>query len=225
MRGGVCRCLAPAYTCIYIYMYMHTHVCCPSCVRVRFPLLTAMDRHTGMVRYLTVYTRPALYAHRRTRVSPRRSCATYAPRRACVRALMCVCVGAPASAPTRASTSRRRRASRSRRAQAFASASAFNANIGAWNTASVTWLTYVCAASGPARTAADCARSVVDACAAVAHGGAADARAREPACACSYVDKGVCGWIADGHTHVLACARVPSSSLYIQAYRCPTHTC
>jgi hypothetical protein len=51
--------------------------------------------------------------------------------------------------------------------QAFFSASAFNANIGAWNTASVTTLFTVCAASGPARTAADRARSVVDACAAV----------------------------------------------------------
>ncbi len=40
--------------------------------------------------------------------------------------------------------------------QAFGSASAFNANIGAWNTASVTSLYFVCAASGPAtRTMAD----------------------------------------------------------------------
>ncbi len=66
--------------------------------------------------------------------------------------------------------------------QAFNSASAFNANIGAWNTASVTTLYSVCAASGPARTAADRARSVADACAAVVRGGAADvfvcARAR-----------------------------------------------
>ncbi len=35
-------------------------------------------------------------------------------------------------------------------AQAFYSVSAFNANIGAWNTASVTSLSYVCAAPGPA---------------------------------------------------------------------------
>ena len=34
-------------------------------------------------------------------------------------------------------------------AQAFYSASAFNANIGAWNTAAVTSLFYVCAAFGP----------------------------------------------------------------------------
>jgi hypothetical protein len=41
-------------------------------------------------------------------------------------------------------------------AQAFYSASAFNANIGAWNTAAVTTLSYVCAAPGPAaRTTAD----------------------------------------------------------------------
>ena len=41
-------------------------------------------------------------------------------------------------------------------AQAFYSASAFNANIGAWNTASVSNLYAVCAAPGPAaRTMAD----------------------------------------------------------------------
>jgi hypothetical protein len=34
-------------------------------------------------------------------------------------------------------------------AQAFSSASAFNANIGAWNTAAVTTLSFVCAAPGP----------------------------------------------------------------------------
>ncbi len=34
--------------------------------------------------------------------------------------------------------------------QAFAHASAFNANIGAWNTARVTCLAEVCAAFGPA---------------------------------------------------------------------------
>jgi hypothetical protein len=41
-------------------------------------------------------------------------------------------------------------------AQAFNSASAFNANIGAWNTVRVTTLVNVCAAPGPAaRTTAD----------------------------------------------------------------------
>ena len=62
--------------------------------------------------------------------------------------------------------------------QTFYQASTFNANIDAWNTALVTDAYSVRAASGPARTAADCARSVADACAAVALGGAADARAR-----------------------------------------------
>ena len=36
-------------------------------------------------------------------------------------------------------------------AQAFYSASAFNANIGAWNTASVSTMAYVCAASSMQR--------------------------------------------------------------------------
>jgi surface protein len=58
--------------------------------------------------------------------------------------------------------------------QAFATASAFNADIGAWNTASVTTLSYVCAAFRPGRaTAADAlGRS------SMRHGGSADARAR-----------------------------------------------
>ena len=45
--------------------------------------------------------------------------------------------------------------------QAFISASAFNANIGAWNTASITVLSRVC--FGPRAPAADALRSVFDA--------------------------------------------------------------
>ncbi len=68
-------------------------------------------------------------------------------------------------------------------AQAFLSASAFNANIGAWNTGRVTTLYQVCAASGPggahyggrARLGFDAARPVV-------RGGTADARARAHTC-------------------------------------------
>ena len=64
-------------------------------------------------------------------------------------------------------------------AQAFSAASAFNANIGAWNTAAVTTLYLVCAAPGPggahyggrARPGFGVARPVV-------RGGTADARAR-----------------------------------------------
>jgi hypothetical protein len=64
--------------------------------------------------------------------------------------------------------------------QAFASASAFNANIGAWNTARLTNLFSVCAASGrlrmrrfrPSAHRGGRARSVFDACAAVVRGGA-----------------------------------------------------
>jgi hypothetical protein len=66
-------------------------------------------------------------------------------------------------------------------AQAFSSASAFNANIGAWNTARVTSLAYVCAASGPAarhRRRPGRARPGLDAARPVVRGGSADARAR-----------------------------------------------
>jgi hypothetical protein len=72
--------------------------------------------------------------------------------------------------------------------QAFNSASAFNANIGAWNTASVTALYRVCAALGPARTAADCARSVVDACAAVVRVADVRVHAHVAMCIRVYVD-------------------------------------
>ncbi len=53
--------------------------------------------------------------------------------------------------------------------QAFRGASAFNANIGAWNTARVTSLSYVCAAfsAGRRTTAAGRARRVVDAALAI----------------------------------------------------------
>ena len=68
-------------------------------------------------------------------------------------------------------------------AQAFSAASAFNANIGAWNTAAVTTLSYVCAAPGPA------ARTTVDALGRasmrrrpVVRGGTADARAGAHTC-------------------------------------------
>ena len=66
--------------------------------------------------------------------------------------------------------------------QAFRDASVFNANIGAWNTARVATLSLVCAASGPARTVADRARSVADACADVVRGGATYVYMRAFAC-------------------------------------------
>jgi hypothetical protein len=69
-------------------------------------------------------------------------------------------------------------------AQAFYKASAFNANIGAWNTASITTLASVCAAPGPAaRTMAGRARPGLR-CGVrpVVRGGTADARARAHTC-------------------------------------------
>jgi hypothetical protein len=67
--------------------------------------------------------------------------------------------------------------------QAFQFASAFNANIGAWNTASVASLFYVCAARGPAaRTMADALGRGFDAARPVVRGGTADARAHAHTC-------------------------------------------
>ena len=67
--------------------------------------------------------------------------------RVCARAP--VRLGARASAPQRASAFPSAVDRGWLGAQAFSSASAFNANIGAWNTASVTTLSRVCAAFGP----------------------------------------------------------------------------
>ena len=68
-------------------------------------------------------------------------------------------------------------------AQAFYSASAFNANIGAWNTARVTTLSSVCAARGPAaRSMADALGRGFGAARPFVRGGPADARARAHTC-------------------------------------------
>jgi surface protein len=88
--------------------------------------------------------------------------------------------------------------------QVFNGASAFNANIGAWDTASVTELGGVCAAFS-ARAARQRGRDalgrVFDAARAVVRGGTADARARVCAETC-------------GHAHALAfpCADIAARS-------------
>ena len=197
MYYNTCRCDFSAMPCTGMCVAaspVHTNVPvrgptarrCRSCVRVRFPLLTAMDRHAPMGRYFyTVYTHTlpctpiVVRAYRRGGHAART--------RPGVRASALLC--GPWARPPPRRRVRAPHAAAERRvlgAQAFRSASAFNANIGAWNTARVTSLSAVCAASGPgARAAADCARTVVDACAAVVRGGAADVRARARACACS----------------------------------------
>jgi hypothetical protein len=78
--------------------------------------------------------------------------------------------------------------------QAFQSASAFNANLGAWNTAAVTTLDSVCGAF-PAPGGAHYgrhARRVFDATRAVARGGAADVLARVCAQTCGHAHARVC---------------------------------
>ena len=85
--------------------------------------------------------------------------------------------------------------------QAFSSAAAFNANIGAWNTASVTDLTGVCAAFSARRRATAGTRSAGVRCgAAVVRGGTADA----PACVCVLT-----------HVRALACAGVLLGRAYV----------
>jgi hypothetical protein len=195
---------------------MHTYVpvCagptvrrCASCVRVRFPLLTAVDRHTTMGRYwYTAYAHPlpctpiVVCACRRGGHAPR-------PRRgvrACMRTRALVCVRGRAriradscehlTPPPSVGNSARRRSSR-RRCSTRTSARGTPPP-------SRSCPTY---APLPARsrTAADCARSVADACAAVVRGGAADACAR--ACV---------------RSHVAMCIRV-----YVDGSPMDTHLC
>ncbi len=78
-------------------------------------------------------------------------------------------------------------------AQAFSWASAFHANIGAWNTAAVTTLSQVCAARGPAaRTTADALGPGFGVARPVVRGGTADGRAR-----CAHVQALACAgpWV------------------------------
>ena len=105
--------------------------------------------------------------------------------RLCAHALAGSCCGLGLTPETRSRASRCPSASTACGfgAQAFYSASAFNANIGAWNTASVSSLSYVCAAPGPAaRTMADALGQGFDAARPVVRGGTADARALAHTC-------------------------------------------
>jgi hypothetical protein len=135
------------------------------------------------------------------------------------------CLSGPGGAPPqagRARSGRRCGAGRCARrdhrwlgAQAFYSASAFNANIGAWNTASITSLSSVCAAF-PARAARHRRRAalgrVVDAARAVVRGGTTGARARVCAETC-------------GHAHARAstCVGIAARTkdgIYVCMYTC-----
>ncbi len=117
------------------------------------------------------------------------SAAQTRPRAASVRARVSACARAIGRARFRADTCERVPSAWTAGglgAQAFLTDSAaFNANIGAWNTARVTTLDRVCAAfpaPGGAPPQAGRARRVVDAAQAVVRGGTADARARMRVC-------------------------------------------
>jgi hypothetical protein len=146
MRGGVCRCLTHACQRARRRGADGTALPFRVCEYGSLSSQPWTDTHRWVSIYIHyTHTHPAVYAYRRTRVPPRRICATYATRRACGRALVCVrwrdriradvCehFTSPPSVALIGS-------------QAIDSASAFNANIGAWNTARVTTLFYVCAA-------------------------------------------------------------------------------
>ncbi len=102
-------------------------------------------------------------------------------RTCCVRARARVCVRLGAHASGADTCERVPPAWTAGGSQAFRMASAFNADIGAWNTASVTELGGVCAvfsARAARHRGRDKLGGVVDVARAVVRGGAADARAR-----------------------------------------------
>jgi hypothetical protein len=123
-------------------MYMHVHSCAVCWIVFIYILYSCTLSFTHSSSYVSTSPRRTLH-HIRAEV--------------CVHA--CVCVRARVCGCTRirtecTSTSRRRRP-RAVESQAFFSATAFNANIGAWNTARVTSFHEVCAVSAGACNAAD----------------------------------------------------------------------
>jgi hypothetical protein len=228
---------------LWLYLYTHTHTCIPMYIYVYVYVRTCMlrfaceseasaphshglTRTDGSVFVYIPYTYPALYAYRCPRVTPRRICATYAPRQACMRAgaLVCVRGHAPIRAnacehftpPPSVEVSARRR-SAWRRPSTRTSASGTPRE-------SRTCPSYAPLPARP-RTAADCARSVVDACAAVVRGGAADMFVCARASACSYANKGVCGSISRGSTHVPVCHRASSTPRPIDVHSTHAYNC
>ena len=154
--------------------------------------------------YITEWIADARLPHRRAHVC---SCV-----HVFVRASVCVWLGARVSAPNRASrffpSAWTACGSGS---QPFASAYAFNANIGAWNTASVTTLHQVCAAISARRRATAGTRSAGLRCgAAVVRGGTADA----PACVRVLT-----------HVQALACAGVHLGRAYVYPRAGKVGTC
>ena len=158
--SGHRRCMHVCVRVRELTMRMYT-----ACVRVRRSLSKAIDvTHACMVFIYMIATCISISKRLTTdsNVSPRRACTTNAPTcvSVCVRARVRVCLGAPVSAPkVRAEMSELFPIGVDRirfGSQAFTSASAFNVDIGAWNTARVTTLYQVCAALGLRRvTAAD----------------------------------------------------------------------
>jgi surface protein len=195
---------------------------CASATRSLCSAIVGTSTYTGYV-----YTKHAcIYRHARlatpTNGSPMRARRTHA-RTCCVRARARVCDWARTqSAPTPASAFPSAWTAGGAARQAFQSASAFNADIGAWNTASVSNMASVCAAF-PTRAARHRRRDalgwVVGVARAVERGGdrrcaragvCADVRAR--ACAgvhvcrysCAYERRDVCMYV---YIYVFICNR------------------
>jgi hypothetical protein len=167
-----------------------------SCVRVR----SCARTDDALIRGMCASAAPSpslacIYIHASgytdARIAVAGSPLTRVPRAASVRARARVCDWAPTH-PRRHMRARSAGVDRGwLGSQAFRWASAFNANIGAWNTAAVTTLSYVCAGSsarrrataGGTRSAGRRCGAGLQCCAgrcarAVVRGGTADARAR-----------------------------------------------
>jgi hypothetical protein len=216
MRGGVRRCLTHAYERARVRGADGTALRFVCASTVPSPHSHGLAHTDGSVLVYSTCTHPAVYADRRTRVSPRRTCDTSAPRRACARS--CVCAGVTASAPTRASTSRRRRASREsarRRSPRRRPSTRTSARGTPRESRGFPRYAPLLARRAPRRTALGRSPTHARPLCAAAPPMSLCVRARE----CSYAYKGLCGMIAVGCTPVLECHRALSASKLIDVQR------
>jgi hypothetical protein len=219
MHEDVYRCLAHAYQRARVRGADGTALRFVRASAVPSPHSIGPTHRDGSVFIYSTYTRPALDAYRRTRVLSRRRCATYAPRRACARALVCVrgraCIRANACEhfppPLSVVFSARRRSTRRR------PSTRISARGTPRESRRCTRYAPLPARRAPRRTALG--RSPTHARPLCAAAPPMLARARAFAYACSYVYTGVCGWIAVGYTPVVECHRAPSASKLIDVQR------
>jgi surface protein len=148
MRGCVCRCRTHAYTCIYICICTHLYAVLLACEYGSLSSQPWIDTH-GWVGMYIQYLQTPCPVRRSSHARFAKTNMRHVRAEARVRARARVCAWARPHPRRRVRALPAAAKRRVLGSQAFYSASAFNANIGAWNTASVTNLSNVCAAFGP----------------------------------------------------------------------------